>query len=98
MQVIEIDVVGPQALQAFFNGAEYGALRKPALIWPITHFSANLRSHDEFVAFAAQGFAEHAFRKSGLINVGGVDEIDSPVETAVDHFVCGGLIHRLAEG
>jgi hypothetical protein len=85
MDLVEIDIIHPQAAQGIVDGMHHMLARQPALIGRRPHGLAQLgRHHDmlavggKFLQCPAGDFLAHAQR----IDIGGVEEIDPRVQGA----------------
>ena len=97
VQVIEVEVVGLQPPQALVDGAQNGFARKAVLVGFVAHLEENLAGEDDLVATSLERRAEQGFRDARVVHVGGVEEVDAGVDTAIDDLVRARLIERLAQ-
>ncbi len=98
VEVVDVEVVGAQPLQAFVDVAQNGLARKPLLIGLFAHLEEHLAGDDELVALAFDGMTQHGFGDAKLIHVRGVEEVDARLDAAIYQLRRAGLIQRLAEG
>ncbi len=81
VEVVEVDVVGPEAAEAFIALLEQGFGAAVADLFAVRApvDSAFSRDHD-FVAVGAEDFSDHLFAFAFVaVAVGGVEEVDSGV-------------------
>ena len=97
MQIVEIDVIGLEALQTVVNRPEDRLFGETTFIGILPHFSTHLRRKNQLVTFAANGLSEHAFCHARLVNVRCVKKVDSLFDTAVNHPRGSWLVSRFAE-
>ena len=89
MNLIEIDVVHPQAPQAVVDGMHNMLARQPAVIGIVAHWHVYLRGDDHAVAprpKVFQGAAEDFFAFSDRIHVGGIEVINSEFQRLADEW------------
>ena len=87
VNLIEVDMVEAEPLQAAGDLIHDVPAREADRIGAGAGAAANLGGHDDVLALdgkVAQGLAEHDFRLSLGIDVGGVDEIDARFERALN--------------
>ena len=83
VQLVEVDVVGPQAPQAVLEGlADVGGLG--AFVLGVD-LHAELGGEHDLVAARAQGAAQELLALGAAVDVGGVEEGDAGVEGGVHH-------------
>ena len=83
VDLVEVDIVGTQPAQAGLDRIHDMPARGAAVIGPVAHLPQNLgRQHHVGArpAGIAHGGAGDLFRKSARIDIGGVDEIDAPIQ------------------
>jgi hypothetical protein len=96
VDLIEVDAIGLQPAQGVLAALHDPVPRRAALVRPVTHREAELGGEDHLVTRLAllEPVAEHALGQAVLtVDVGGVDEVDTSVESPIDHPVCGRLVH-----
>ncbi len=111
VDLIQIDAVGAEALEAVVDGACDAHARGSGAVGPGRHAEASLGRDDHLLARAARGepLAEDALGQAVLaVDIGGIDEVDAGRERAIEHteaFLAVGadLVHErlgvgLAEG
>lgn len=87
MDLVEVDVIEPEALQAVVDAREDVRAREPDLVRTRAHATADLRRDDHLLARTAerlQGGARERLRFAFGVHVRGVDEVDARVERAPD--------------
>ena len=104
VRLIEVDIIGLQALQRVFHLAQDVGLRKPLLVG--RELDADLGRQNYFLAIAAalEPVAEHGLRLAAFVarhparvHVGGVDEIEPGADKLVQNGERSGLIRRPAK-
>jgi hypothetical protein len=68
------------------------------LVWLVAHLEKHLAGEDNLVAATLERVTEQGFRDSGVVHVGGVEEIDAGIEAASDDLVRARLIEGFAQG
>jgi hypothetical protein len=97
VDLVEVNVVDTEAAQAVVHLSEQPATRAAAMIALVAHRQARLRGQHDVVAAAGDGLADHLFRLTAAVDVGGVDEVDPGLEGSINdagHIVLGGAAHR----
>ena len=101
VHLVQVDVVGLQALERTFHGLADIQRRKQALVRPIAHVSVNFRGHDDFLTPSAalgkpapDNLLGDALAFLAAIDVGGIKEVDAQLDGFV-HDGEGGLLIRL---
>lgn len=84
MKVKDIDVVCVETLEARLNGLDDPLARLALFVGTLLCRVAELRRHDPIVALAGYRATDHLFGASGMIDVGGIDEVDALVERFAD--------------
>src|SRR6185312_1232707 len=85
VNLVEIDVVGPEAAQRVLTSAKDPAsCRAPVVEHLIAHRMMQFGGHDYIVAAPPQSFADDLLRLPIAVHVGGVDEVDPAVEAGVN--------------
>ena len=82
VQLVEVDVIGPQATQRGLTRLDDVAPRGAALIAVTSRRQAHLRCEHDVVAPSGPGehLADDAFALTPRVHVGGVHEVDSCVQ------------------
>ena len=84
VQVVDIDVVGGQPLQAGLAGPHHPGARIPPFVWPVRHLVADLGGQHPVVAGGADRLADHRLGGAVGVDIGGVDEVDTRAMGMVD--------------
>ncbi|MNO67303.1 hypothetical protein D3C76_581080 [compost metagenome] len=85
VQVVDVQVVHVHARQRGLQGIEDVLARQPAAVGQaIGRAEADLAGDDPVLAMARHCFTDDFFRAPGVVNVGGVDEVDALVPGLVD--------------
>ena len=92
MDLVEVHIIGPQALKRAVDLPQDGILLQAALIEKHLGGDDRLVSGD---AQALQSFADHLLASALSIGVGGVNEIDPQVKSVADHGLGLMLVQRL---
>ncbi len=90
MDLVEVDPVGLQALQAGFALLDDVTPRIAGCIGiVVVHFSVYFGCQDNAVAFAIalEGIAGYGFAFAAAVYVGGIDKVDAGSDGVVDDFV-----------
>src|SRR5438094_941652 len=98
MQVVNVQVVGLQALETLPHGAQDGGPGETALVRAFTHLAADLAGQDELVPLAPERLPEHLFGDAMLVDVGSVKEVDACLQAIVNHALCHLLIYLATKG
>src|SRR6185312_7877734 len=85
VQVVNVDMVGLQTAETFFDLELNGLARKPNILRLLAHLDADFGSQDDLIAPTAQKSAYDRLRGTGVVDIGGVDEVDAALEAGVDH-------------
>jgi hypothetical protein len=97
VQLVEVDAVGIEPVEAALRSPSDPPRRGSALVWPLIHGQPELRRKHHVVPPAAQRLADDDLRFAERIDVGRVDQVDAHVEGGVDHahrFVVVRIAHR----
>ncbi len=98
MLLVEVDVVGLQALQAGLDGGEDIAARRTLLLAAVVHRLAELGGEHDILATLAEHVPQHGFRAAApCVDVGGVEQRDPEVDGFVDDLARGLGVGALAE-
>ncbi len=89
VHLIEVDPVGLQALQRGLHLTKDPAPRVAGLIWIpptlIAHRAVELGGENDVLAASPrEGLADDRLGLPARVDIGGVDEVDAPIEHAVD--------------
>ena len=84
MHLVEVYVVGAQALKAGLCRAEDVVARQPGVILLVAHGEADLGGHEYVIAVGSEGFAQDLFGQAVGVDVGGVDQVDAGVAGKAD--------------
>ena len=77
MDVIQVDAIGLQTLQAVVDAPADMAGAGPTSVTRVTAGHAHFGGKDQVIAVAADKFAENFFRGAVGVNISGVYQIDS---------------------
>jgi hypothetical protein len=104
VELVEVDVVGLQALQTGIEGPADIECREPGLVGPVRHDAVELgREHGAFAALAAFGeppandFLGPAAVLSPAINIGRVEEVDPGLQCGIHDGMGRGFVSSGAE-
>src|SRR5581483_10307160 len=97
VQVIDVDVVGAEPLQALVAGLQDPAPRQPAAIGIVADLVGELGREDPARAAVGDGAADHLLGISLVVGVGRVDEVDAGLARLGDDPRRGRLVCRAAE-
>ena len=98
VQIVDVDVVGAEARQAFVDRAQQPLARQAASVRPVAHRVRHLGGQHPAVAIAGDEAAGDFLGGATDIGVGGVDEVDPGVARHADHERRGRLVGRPPEG
>ncbi|MHC2612069.1 hypothetical protein ACVMGF_003142 [Bradyrhizobium diazoefficiens] len=79
VQIVDVDVVGAEPLEAFVRGLQHPAPRQPDPVGVIAHGVGELGRQHPDMAVVADRATDDLFGAALRIGVGGVDEIDSGI-------------------
>ena len=82
VQLVEVDVVGPQPPQRVLDGGDDPAPRGPLVVRVLPGRAAELGGEHDVVPAALQRLADHLLGVA--VGVGGVDEVDACVDRPMD--------------
>src|SRR5687767_4477347 len=87
VELVEVDVICLEALEAVLGGAEhiFGASAFPVVVDPHAEFGGD----DHILAALAKSAPEELLALRAAVAVGGVEEIDSRMESGIHYFCCG---------
>ena len=97
VDLVEVDVVELQPLQAGLDTVEDVAARGAACVRAGAHFAENLGRDDHAVAWhlqVFQGLAGDLFRASAGVHISGIDEVDAAVDRRADQLLGITLLQR----
>ena len=77
VQIIDVDVVGAEPLQAFVGRLQHPAPRQPAAIGIVADRVGEFCREDPVVPVVGNGAADHLLGLAAIIGVRGVDEVDA---------------------
>src|SRR6516164_9006660 len=97
MHVVDVEVVGLQALQAFVDRAQDRLARESLLVERVARLVEDLTGEYDLVTSALESVAEQGLRDSSVVHVGGVEEVDSGIEASADDLVRTRLVKWLSE-
>jgi hypothetical protein len=97
VEVIDVDVVGAEPLQAFVGGLQHPAPRQPAAIGIVAHGVGELGREHPVRPVVGDRAADHLFRIAVVVGIRGVDEIDAGLACLRDNARRRGFIRRTAE-
>ncbi len=98
VEVVEVEVIGLEALQCVVESLQERCAGEAAFIGAGAHFAGGFTGQHYAVAAAFEDLAEHGFRHTGLVHVGGVEEVDAMVEAGVHQAGGCGQVAGLAQG
>src|SRR3954447_10468594 len=84
VDLVEVDVVGPQAAERVLDLRHDPAPRAALVVDLVAHLAVELRGEDDVVAAAFEGLADDLLVLALAVDVRGVDEVDACVERGVD--------------
>ncbi len=84
VQLVEVNMVDAEALQAGVAGGDQMVARQPYLVRSLAHAEPSLGRDQRAVAATAQDFAQDLLRGAGRIDVGRIEQIDPGIEAHVD--------------
>jgi len=82
VQLVEVDVVGPQPPKRVLDGGDDPAPRGPLVVRALPDRAAELGGEHDVVPAALQRLADHLLGVA--VGVGGVDDVDARVDRLVD--------------
>src|SRR6185369_669718 len=85
VQLVQVDVVGFQALQAGLAGADDRAARSAEVVRSVAGAVAELGGDERLPALALQRDAQSLFRLADAVTVGGVEVVDAQGERLLHH-------------
>ena len=93
VDLIEIDVIGPEAPQRGVDGVEQVLPGQAAVVRSVAHRKERLRGDHHLIARreVGQRASHDLFTDAAGIHVGGVEEVDAGVERTLDERAAGGL-------
>ena len=97
MQIIDVDIVGAEPLQAFVGRLQHPAPRQPAAVGIVAHGVGELGGEHPVVPAVGNRAADHLLGIAAIIGVRGVDEIDAGLARLRDDPRRGRLVGRPAE-
>ena len=97
VQIIDVDIVGAEPLQAFVGGLQHPAPRQAAPVGIVAHGIGELGGEHPVLPVVGDGAADHVFRIAVRIGIGGIDEVDAGLARLGDDPRRGRLVGRSAE-
>ena len=97
MQIIDVDIVGAEPLQAFVGGLQHPASRQSAAVGIVAHGVGELGREYQSVPAVGNGAADHLLGIAARIGVGGIDEVDAGLARLGDDPRRRRLVGRPAE-
>src|SRR5262249_20711600 len=97
VQVIDVDVIGFEALQAVVAGLQDPAPRESAVVRRLRHHVPDFGGQDPALAIRGDRGPYDLLRSSLGIDVSGVDEIDTRIECGRDDSLRGCCVGTVAE-
>ena len=97
VHVVDVDVVGAEALQAGVALVKDVKARRADVVGAVAHGEEGLGGNEDLVALSLDGLAENLFGQAVGVAVGDVEEVDAGIEAEVDHaprFVHAGIAPR----
>ena len=85
MELVEIDPIGPQALQARLDGTHDVVPRSEALTRRLAQARGKLGGENQVLATRPEDLSEHVFGIAVAIDIRRVEQIDAEVERLVHH-------------
>jgi hypothetical protein len=98
MELIEIDVIDAEPLQASVTGTHQMMTRQPGIVRARSHRKPRLGRQQHIAALAPDRLAHHLLSRSGRILVRGVEHVDTGVERDVDQACRVALVGIADEG
>ncbi len=99
MYLVEIEIVGLQAAQAVFHGAEQMLARQAEVVRPFAHGKACLGSDDQLVAVAvAQPAPDNLLGDAARVDIGCINEISAGLDKPIHHLDALGFGALASEG
>jgi hypothetical protein len=94
VDLVEVDVVGPESAQAVVDLGHDGLARQAGSVRPRSHPVVDLGRQHEIgaVGVLRQGAAEDLLAGTSRVDVGGVEEVDARFQRAADERAGGGLV------
>ena len=96
VQVVDINVVGTQSLERAFALADQVPARCALVVRPRADRHPRLRGDEDIGIATLEDFAQNLFGKSSRVHIGGIEEVDAPLDTAVHQQTR--LVQALASG
>ena len=96
MNLVEIDIVGLEALQALVELKQDLLAREAFSVWLIAHHALGFGGDYDGLA-ARVGLeepADHRFAFAAGINVGGIEEVNAQIESLAQEGLAFGLVQR----
>ena len=97
MQVVDIEVVGPEPPEARLNGLVYGGAPEANIIGTLPHLVPNLARQDRPLPPSGDNPAKNFFRLPLVVHVRGIEKVDSRVKALIDQAASDGLVGLGAE-
>ena len=87
VQLVEVDAVGLEPAQRVLTGFDDVIARDAPVIRPLAHLAVDLGGQNDFVAPAVlfEGAADELLAFAVVVDIGSIDEVDAPVQGAVDN-------------
>ena len=92
MQIVNVKVVRPKPPEAGLHSLQDGRARQADVVGSFTHLVPDLARQDQPLPPFRENLPQHLFRLSLVVHVRGVEEVDSRVETLIDHAGRAGLV------
>jgi hypothetical protein len=97
VHLVEVDVVGVQALEAVLHRLDDVPPGAAPQVLALAHGVGELGGQDRLVPLALQRLAQEDLGLGGAVDIGRVKEVDPAVEGGVDHHARLGLVDPHAE-
>src|ERR1700739_5022946 len=100
VHVVDVDVIGVEAAEAGFGGADDVIAGGTGVVWPLAETKRGFGGNEKILALAVDGLAEDFLGEAVGINIGSVEEIDASFETDINQalrFVNSGFAPGLKE-
>src|ERR1700733_8645450 len=85
VHVVDVDVVGAEALEAGVALLENVLARGARVIGPLAHWEKRLRRDEPSIAFALERLAEDLLGQTIGIAIGDVEKVDAGIDAEIDH-------------
>ena len=97
VQIVDVDEIGAEPLQAFLGGLQHPAPRQPAAIGIVADLVGEFCRKDPALPVVGNGATDHLFRFPAIIGIRSIDEVDSGLARFDDDPRRGRLVGGAAE-